>query len=218
MEKIVFSNKNIKKVAKFIQELEAYVKSIETRANKLSNKIISLWQRPDIPADFGESYLEEHQGYKMGVIRELESELDRLTMLKQENLEWFIKATRAQLHCVWDQCHYGDIQKREFAPAFRDEFSADTLSAHESELDRMNGFYADNVSLSKIVEKRQKLWQQKMMFESRATDPSRLLNRRKATCRTETRKKGDGNFAQDRGAAEGDVAPVGERLQQGISC
>ena len=113
----------------------------------------------------------------MGVIRELESELDWLTMLKQEKLERFIKATCAQLHCAWDQCHYGDIQGREFAPVFKDEFSDDALSAHESELDRMNGFYADNVNLFKMVEKRQKLWEQKMMFESRANDPSRLLSR-----------------------------------------
>ena len=48
---------------------------------------------------------------------------------------------------------------------YAEEFSDDALSAHESELDRMNGFYADNVNVFKMVEKRQKLWDQKMIFE-----------------------------------------------------
>lgn len=29
----------------------------------------------------------------------------------------------------------------------------------------MKGFYADNVDVFKMVEKRQKLWEQKMMYE-----------------------------------------------------
>ena len=52
-----------------------------------------------------------------------------------------------------------------FVSVYVEEFSDDALSAHESELDRMNGFYADNVNVFKMVEKRQKLWEQKMMFE-----------------------------------------------------
>ena len=35
-----------------------------------------------------------------------------------------------------------------------DDISDDVLSAHESELDRIRGFYSDNADLFKLVEKR----------------------------------------------------------------
>ena len=46
-----------------------------------------------------------------------------------------------------------------------DEFTDDSLSAHESELDRMRGFYADNVEVFKLVEKRETMWKQKLEME-----------------------------------------------------
>jgi len=36
-----------------------------------------------------------------------------------------------------------------------DDFSEDLLSAHESELDRIRGFYADNKEVFRLVEKRE---------------------------------------------------------------
>lgn len=46
-----------------------------------------------------------------------------------------------------------------------DEFSEDMLSAHESELDRMRGFYADNKDVFRLVEKRENLWNKMQEFE-----------------------------------------------------
>jgi len=39
-----------------------------------------------------------------------------------------------------------------------DDFSEDLLSVHESELDRIRGFYADNKEVFRLVEKRESLW------------------------------------------------------------
>lgn len=49
-----------------------------------------------------------------------------------------------------------------------DEFSEDLLSAHESELDRMRGFYADNKDVFRLVEKRENLWAKMQEFEVRS--------------------------------------------------
>ena len=46
-----------------------------------------------------------------------------------------------------------------------EDFSDDLLSAHESELDRMRGFYKDNKDVFEMVEKRQKLWNQQMEMD-----------------------------------------------------
>ena len=56
-------------------------------------------------------------------------------------------------------------------------FADDSLSAHKSELDRMRGFYAENVEGFKLVEKRETMWKQKLEMEARANDPNHLRNR-----------------------------------------
>lgn len=48
-----------------------------------------------------------------------------------------------------------------------DDFSEDLLSAHESELDRMRGFYQDNREIFEQVQKRERLWQQQLELDVR---------------------------------------------------
>lgn len=49
---------------------------------------------------------------------QLQSELDRLNMLKRDNLERFIGTVRAELVKYWDKCMYGQNQRAEFEEAF----------------------------------------------------------------------------------------------------
>lgn len=49
-----------------------------------------------------------------------------------------------------------------------DDFSEDLLSAHESELDRMRGFYQDNKDIFELLEKRDRLWQQQLELDVRS--------------------------------------------------
>lgn len=90
--------------------------------------------------------------------------------MKKENMAKFVQATRDELNKIWDSCFYGDEQRREFAPAFSDDYTDDLLSAHESELDRMRGFYKDNEGIYKLVQKRENLW--KKFIELEVCSPS----------------------------------------------
>ncbi len=67
---------------------------------------------------------------------------------------------RTELHKTWHKCHYRESQRREFLPAFSDDYRDDILGDLESELDRMNGFYRDNEELFQKVEKRETMWAQ----------------------------------------------------------
>ena len=59
-----------------------------------------------------------------------------------------------------------------------DEYDEDLLSAHESELDRMKGFYRDHVDLFKMIAKREDLWKKMLEAEARANDPNRFFQNR----------------------------------------
>lgn len=81
--------------------------------------------------------------------------------MKKEHMEAFITKTRAELKQIWNDCLYGVQQQQEFSPAFVDgPFDDDMLSAHESELDRMRGFYHDNLDIYKLIKKREALFEQ----------------------------------------------------------
>lgn len=76
-------------------------------------------------------------------------------------MDTFITKTRAELREIWRECFYGVQQQREFSPAFVDgPFDDDLLSAHESELDRLRGFYHDNLDTFKLIKKREELFKQ----------------------------------------------------------
>ena len=89
---------------------------------------------------------------------QLEEELRCLNKLKKVNMAKFVADTRQELFKIWDSCFYGQEQRREFAPVLSDDYTDDLLSAHESELDRMRGFYKDNEDVYKLVQKRENLW------------------------------------------------------------
>jgi protein regulator of cytokinesis 1 len=175
--RFTLSVENMTKISKYYTKLEKAASEQEGEAESLREKVISLWDRLEIPSEFREDYISNHQGYKSWVVSELKDELERLNIMKRNNLEKFVEATRVQLHDIWDKCFYGEEQRKEFHPAFTEEIDDDALSAHESELDRMRGFYADNSEIFKLIEKRESLWQRKIDMDMRLNDPGRLNNR-----------------------------------------
>jgi len=46
-----------------------------------------------------------------------------------------------------------------------DDYSDDALGAHESELDRMKGFYEDHKDIFKLIDKREEMWSKMLQFE-----------------------------------------------------
>lgn len=97
---------------------------------------------------------------------QLREELERLDEMKRKHMETFILKTRTELREIWVDCFFGVQQQREFGPAFVDgPFDDDLLSAHESELDRMRGFYQDNLEVFELVKKREELYKKYLEME-----------------------------------------------------
>ena len=46
-----------------------------------------------------------------------------------------------------------------------EDYSDDALSAHESELDKMKGFYEDHKDIFKLIDKREDMWSKMLQFE-----------------------------------------------------
>ena len=59
-----------------------------------------------------------------------------------------------------------------------DMYDENALGEHESELDRMKGFYRDHIDLLKLITKREDLWKKMLEAEARANDPNRFYQNR----------------------------------------
>ena len=46
-----------------------------------------------------------------------------------------------------------------------DDYSDDALSAHESELDKMKGFFEDHKDVFRLIDKREEMWSKMLQFE-----------------------------------------------------
>lgn len=51
--------------------MESAASEQENEANELREKVISLWERLDIPVEFREDFLSNHHGYKTWVVEEV---------------------------------------------------------------------------------------------------------------------------------------------------
>lgn len=51
--------------------MESAASEQENEANELREKVVSLWERLDIPVEFREDFLSNHHGYKTWVVEEV---------------------------------------------------------------------------------------------------------------------------------------------------
>ena len=51
--------------------MESAASEQENEANELREKVVSLWERLDIPVEFREDFLSNHRGYKTWVVEEV---------------------------------------------------------------------------------------------------------------------------------------------------
>ena len=84
------------------------------------------------------------------------------------------------------------------SPLHSVEFSEKILEAHEAEVLRLKKYLDDNQELFDKVCKRQEVWRRYMDLESRAKDPTRLMNSRGNSLLEEERERNSVNRALPR--------------------
>jgi protein regulator of cytokinesis 1 len=174
----VLSEENMEKLSKIKAQLEEMDRELSEYISGLRTSIVSLWNRLEVESKVQEAFMESCTGPKPEIAEKFQNELDRLEELKKLHMKRFIEATRHELAEVWDMCYFGPQQRQQFAPFFTDVYDENTLGEHESELDRMKGFYRDHIDLLKLITKREDLWKKMLEAEARANDPNRFYQNR----------------------------------------
>ncbi|KAM3586597.1 Microtubule bundling protein [Umbelopsis sp. WA50703] len=107
----------------------------------------------------------------------LENELQRLSVIKEERMEEFIRRAREELKSLWDQLYYSDEQRQKFKPAFTESTADETLEAHEKEITRTHILIEDQKHILERVEKHMRLVEEVKQFEASMSDPNRLFGK-----------------------------------------
>lgn len=112
----------------------------EFRVDELLHKIMKIWDLLCVDESTREIFKDENYGLRednvkkvisclqtshsyaevltLAFILQLENELQRLTIIKEERMEEFIRRARQELRTLWDQLYYSDEQRQKFKPAY----------------------------------------------------------------------------------------------------
>ena len=150
-------------------------KSRERKLKELKTSVESLWDRLGIEDMERKRFLAGVRGCGLRAINELEAELYRLNELKRQNLHLFVEDARFKLQELWDSLYFSEEEMLAFTPAFSDVYSDALLSAHESEIVRLEALKEQRMPTLQMIEKHRSLIKDREDLAASSQDASRLL-------------------------------------------
>ncbi|XP_060877460.1 protein regulator of cytokinesis 1-like isoform X2 [Metopolophium dirhodum] len=172
------SKSNLDELQKLIKRLENQTENQKCMAMELRTKLNSLWDRLQIDVTYREHFVSTKKGFGKLVIQELKLEVERCETLKKENIKQFIEKLRSELNDLWDRCHFGERQRKQCPVYYSTEYNEDVMDLLDIEVDNAKKFYNDNISIYRLFEEREHLWNKMIMMQEQANDPARLWQNR----------------------------------------
>lgn len=174
----VLSRNNLNAIKELQTKLEKEQKENFGKAARLREQLKRLWTKLEIDESKQQRSSAFCAGFKPSAIQNLIKEVNKLEALKKQHVKQFIEGSRKELVEMWDKCYFGEAQRKEFTPAFDENYSEEALAIHEHQVEVMRNYYTENGEMFKLVEKRESMWKKYLEFERKENDPSRLfLNR-----------------------------------------
>jgi protein regulator of cytokinesis 1 len=152
-------------------------RSRERRLGQLRTTIEELWERLGVEQHERKQFLISNRGCGLRTINEFEDELARLNELKRQNLHLFVEEARCKLQELWDALYFSEEEMLDFAPAFTDVCSDALLSAHESEIARLEALKEQRLPILQKIDRHRELIKERNDLAQSSQDASRLMAR-----------------------------------------
>ncbi|KAH0538401.1 hypothetical protein FGG08_005001 [Glutinoglossum americanum] len=149
----------------------------ERRLREIKTMVEVLWDRLNVEEHERKRFLNGNRGCGMRVINEFEDELSRLNELKRQNLHLFVEDARCRLQELWDGLYFSEEEMLDFTPAFSDVYSDALLSAHESEIARLEALKEQRAPTLDLIDKHRSLVKDRDDLTASSQDASRLMLR-----------------------------------------
>ncbi|XP_051236662.1 protein regulator of cytokinesis 1 isoform X2 [Dicentrarchus labrax] len=176
-EAFCLSNDNIAALKLLLSQLQDRKAENELRCSAFRTKIQELWERLQIPQEEREALSEHMAQSKKRNIEALQTEVQRLEVLKMQSMKSVIEAIRAEIGLFWEKCFYSQEQQLAFVAYHDDDFTEELLNLHEAEVRTLKKYYEDHRELFEGVTKWQENWTLYLELDKKANDPTRFNNR-----------------------------------------
>ena len=189
-EHFKLSEGNMKNLQSLHEKLENEYEVNKKLHKELEAKLISLYERLDVPDYERDIFLAENNDCRPSTLKMLQSEIKKKEEIKLQNLAKFICKVRDELKEWYEICYSSDDEKLLFQQYFEsDHFTEDLLDIHEQELARLQKYYQENQSLFTKFAKWQNVWTRYQDLEIKANDPQRFNNRGGTLLKEETERR-----------------------------
>ncbi|RMZ71348.1 Microtubule associated (Ase1) [Pyrenophora seminiperda CCB06] len=152
-------------------------RSRERRLGQLRTSIEELWDRLGFEESERKQFLTSNRGCGLRTINEYEDELARLNELKRQNLHIFVDEARLTLQDLWDALYFSEDEMLEFTPAFSEVCSDALLSAHESEIARLEALKEQRLPILQKIDRHRELIKERNDLQQSSQDATRLMAR-----------------------------------------
>jgi protein regulator of cytokinesis 1 len=152
-------------------------KNREKKLRDLKATVENLWEKLGIDEQESKTFLNQNRGCGIRQINEFEDELERLNLVKRQNMHIFIEDTRVKLQELWDALYFSEDEMLEFTPAFSDVYSDALLEAHEREVSRLQTLREQRAPTLDLVDKHKALIKDRDELIATSQDASRLMLR-----------------------------------------
>lgn len=149
----------------------------EKKLNDLRKTVEAFWDKLGIDDSERKAFLKSNRGCGLRQINEFEEELSRLNELKRQNLHVFVEDARCRLQELWDALFFSEEEMLDFIPAFSDVYSDALLSAHETEIERLEMLKEQRAPTLALIEKHRQLISDRDSLAASSQDASRLMAR-----------------------------------------
>ncbi|KAL6059406.1 Microtubule bundling protein [Balamuthia mandrillaris] len=158
-------------------ELLHQQKQRETVIKEHAVKIMALWDRLRVPEKDREAFYAKNIGLGPSVLQACKEELARLQDILQQSLKQLVEDARSRLTALWDELHVSLEERTRFSPFYSQAFTDILLEAHEEEIGKNQQLLAVAKPIMLLIERREKILEEKVAFESSSKDPTRLLTK-----------------------------------------
>lgn len=176
-EEFCLSNDNIAALKLLLSQLQERKAENELLCFGLRTKIQELWERLRIPQEDRDAFAEHMVKSKKKNIEALQTEVQRLEVLKMQSMKSVIEAIRVEIALLWEKCFYSQEQQQAFVPYHNEDFTEELLNLHEAEVSALKKYYESHSELFEGVSKWQDNWTLYLELDKKANDPSRFNNR-----------------------------------------
>jgi hypothetical protein len=158
----------------------------------LCEQIHALWSQLKVPEVERKAFFEANRGASVAVVEACEDELDRLRGMRAEMLKPLILELREEITGMWDKMGTDTSERDAFLPITVDDesFSEELLQEHEAHVTQLAAQYEVLEPIFKLIERRERLLEEKEKHAISLADPTRLTARgREASKRLQEEQK-----------------------------